>query len=95
MPLSSSIDSTTGETEIAKYWRNHYCNLQNSVKNDRHKNLVLDNISQVDFQDNMVVTASEVEALIRSLSPGKSAGLDGLTSEHLKYADLESFPPCG
>ena len=34
----------------------------------------------------MVVTASEVEAVIRSLSPGKSGGLDGLTSEHLKYA---------
>ena len=86
VPLPSSIDNTTGETEIAEYWRNHYCNLLNSVKNDRHKNLVLDHISQVDFQDNMVVTASEVEAVIRSLSPGKSAGLDGLTSEHLKYA---------
>ena len=71
-PPKCSHDSTTGETEIAKYWRNHYCNLLNSVKNDRHKNLVLDNISQVNFQDNMVVTASEVEALIRSLSPGKS-----------------------
>ena len=34
----------------------------------------------------MVVTASEVGAVIRSLSPGKSAGLDGLTSELLKYA---------
>ena len=86
VPLPSSIDNTTGETEIAEYCRNHYCNLLNGVKNDRHKNLVLDHISQVDFQDNMVVTASEVEAVIRSLSPGKSAGLDGLTSEHLKYA---------
>ena len=86
VPLPSSIDNTTGETEIAKYWRDHYCNLLNSVKNDRHKNLVLEHISQVDFLDNMVVHTSEVEALIKSLSPGKSAGLDGLTSAHLKYA---------
>ena len=83
VPLPSSIDNTTGETEIAKSWHNHYCNLLNSVKNDRHKNLVLEHISQVYFQDNMVVTASEVEAVIRSLSPGKAAGIDGLTSEHL------------
>ena len=55
-------------------------------KNDRHKSLVLEHITQVDIQDNMVVNASEVEAVIRSLSPGKSAGIDGLTSEHLKYA---------
>ena len=37
VPLPSSIDNTTGETEIAKYWRNLYCNLLNSVTNDRHK----------------------------------------------------------
>ena len=27
-----------------------------------------------------------VDTVIRALSPGKSAGLEGLTSEHLKYA---------
>ena len=48
--------------------------------------MVLNHIYQVDFQDDMVVNASEVEAVIRSLSSGQSAGLDGLTSEHLKYA---------
>ena len=68
VPLPSSIDNTTGKTEIAKYWRSHYCNLLKGVKNDMHKNLVLDHISQVDFQDIMVVNVSEVEAVIRSLS---------------------------
>ena len=86
VPLPSSTDNTTGETEIAKYWRNHYCNLLNSVKYDTHKNLALEHISQVDFLDNMVVRISEVDAMIRSLSPGKSTGIDGLTSAHLKYA---------
>ena len=38
------------------------------------------------FDKNMVVTSNEMEDIIKDLSYNKSPGLDGICSEHMKFA---------
>ena len=83
IPISDTICGITGENQIAQKWRDHFKSLLNSCSNsglpnsDEHD----DNISN--FSDFKVI---EVYDAICKLKLGKSAGLDGLRSEHFLNA---------
>ena len=86
--LSNCINGTTGEGDIANLWKNHYSILLNSSKDDSSKDFVYDSFKNISFNQGMHVTVNEVLYLVHSLESGKSAGLDGLNGECLKYADV-------
>ena len=82
------INSTTGEGDIANLWKNHYSILLNSSEDNSSKDFVYDSFKNIYFNQEMHVTVNEVLFLVHSLESGKSAGLDGLNGECLKYADV-------
>ena len=86
--LSNCINGTTGEGDIANLWKNHYRILLNSSEDDSSKDFVYDSFKNISFNQGMHVTVNEVLSLVHSLESGKSAGLDGLNGECLKYADV-------
>ena len=85
--LSNCINGTTGEGDIADLWKNHYSILLNSSEDDSSKDFVCDSFKNISFNQGMVVSVDEVLSLVHNLESGKSAGLDGLNGECLKYAD--------
>ena len=86
--LLNCINGTTGEGDIANLWKNHYSILLNSSEDDSSKDFVYDNFKNISFNQRMHVTVNEVLSLVHSLESGKSARLDGLSGECLKYADV-------
>ena len=62
--------------------------LLNSSEDDPSKDFVYDSFKNISFNQGMHVTVNEVLSLVHSLKSGKSAGLDGLNGECLKYADV-------
>ena len=47
------------------------------------------NFDCVTYNTGMIIDASELMDIINALSCNKSPGLDGLTSEHIKFADSQ------
>ena len=43
----------------------------------------------IDFNTDMTINAGEMTSIINDLSCNKSPGLDGVTAEHMKYADSQ------
>ena len=76
------------EKNIADMWKNHYANLFNSVNSVKYKSEV-ENAIQHGVHDNSIdiVTKTEVAKAIASLSNNKAIGPDGISAEHLKYAE--------
>ena len=86
LPLSSTVGGATGCHEVATMWADHFSKLLNSVKNEKYKKSVEQSVSSLFYHNDMYVSPSEVIALFKQLANGKSAGPDGLTSEHLNHA---------
>ena len=86
--MSNCINGTTGEGDMANLWKNHYSILLNSSQDDSSKNFVYNSFKNISFNQGIHVTVNEVLSLVHSLESGKSAGLDGLNGECLKYADV-------
>ena len=85
--LSNCIEGTTGEIAIANQWKDHYSTLLNSSSNIADKEDVCNSFKNMCFNQGMHVSAAEVIELIREISNGKAAGMDGLSGESLKYAN--------
>ena len=85
--MSNCINGTTREGDIVDLWKNHYSILLNSSEDDSSKDFVCDSFKNISFNQGMVVSVNEVLSLVHNLESGKSAGLDGLNGECLKYAD--------
>ena len=85
--LSNCINGTTGKGDIANLCKNHYSILLNSSKDVSSKDFVCDSFKNISFNQGMIVSVNEVLSLVHNLESGKSAGLDGLNCECLKYAD--------
>ena len=71
-------------------WKYHNENIFNTVQvsrcNKAYIDLCQDNI---DFNTGMTVDAGEITSIINDSSCNKSPGLDGLTAEHMNYADSQ------
>ena len=84
MPLPVNIDDATGKSEVVELWLNHFKQLLNCVNGKDTKNLNY----ECKFDPNLIITPGQVEDAINNLDAGKSCGLDGIYSEHLKYSSL-------
>ena len=78
--LPSSIAGTTGGTNIAELWRQHFSQLFNCIDDDVN-GAILDHV----FSSDMVVTSEEVDSAINMLVNNKSCGADGLFAENMKH----------
>ena len=86
--LPSMIGNANGNDAINTMWQEHYSNIFNSVKGssceDIHAAMCMEHIV---FDRDMIVSSSEIVDIIADMSCNKSPGLDGLTSEHMKFAN--------
>ena len=86
VPLPNKVDDACGSVAITDMWKNHYCNLFNSVKNDSYKGEIEMYISRVSDDQLSYFNCIEVRDAISDLPKNKSPGHDGLMSEHLQKA---------
>ena len=84
--LPNQVDNCKGD-DIPCMWKAHYDFVFNSVGNSNCSNF-LKNIGDMDFDNNMIVSAGEICDIIKKLTNGKASGKDGLTSEHIQYAGM-------
>ena len=85
--LSNCIAGTSGETNIANMWKDHYSLLFNSSSNITDKDDVCTSFKNMSFNHGMHVSVSEVLDLFRGQSNDKATGMEGLSGESLKFAD--------
>ena len=73
---------------MGSMWKQHYENMFNSVQ-DRRCDKAYIGLCQdhIDFNTDVTVDGGEMTSIINDLSYNNSPGLDGLTAEHMKYAD--------
>ena len=86
-PLPSSIDGVTGRCNIAEVWREHFCELFNSI-NDSTEGIKCNCV----YTDDMMVSIQEVDNCIQRLKLNKACGLDGVSAEHLKNCGRQIIP---
>ena len=67
-------------------WRCHFYDILNSSKDNSRQQLVRNSFRSMQGDTDMF-TVSDVKAAIRELRTGVSAGMDGLASEHYKFAN--------
>ena len=83
----TNIDGVHGDNDIVSMWKQHYATIFNSVENSScdqaHSDFFNTNIA---FDNGMTVDLFEMKAVIDDLACNKSPGLDGLSSEHFKFA---------
>ena len=85
--LSNCIAGTSGETNIATMWKDHYSSLLNSSSNITDNDDVCTSFKNMCFNHGMHVSVSEVLDILRCQSNDKATGMDGLSVESLKFAD--------
>jgi len=84
--LATTVNNATGHNDIANMWQQHYSKLLNSCDNVNLKKHVISQLKDCKSHDNMKVETVEIVNAIHKLKNDKCAGLDGLNSEHYKYA---------
>ena len=67
-------------------WKYYFENIFNSVKDSRCDKV---HFGCVTDKTGMNINAGELMNIINELSCNKSLGLDGLTAEHIKFADSQ------
>ena len=85
MPLATTIDGVTGESEIAEMWHSHYKSILNSVNNNSKHQYVTNEINSIRGQS-ILFSTSDINVALNSLKSGKSCGVDGLAAEHFMFA---------
>ena len=85
--LPNVVGNAQGSDNISGMWQEHYSHIFNMVHESNCKDLHSDLCSNHSlFDQDMVVTANEMGDIIKDLSYNKSPGLDGICSEHMKFA---------
>ena len=92
---SNTVDGKVGAENIALMWQEHFSDIFQTVSNtDTEYNDLKHRINEsMTYSTNMNVSRDEMQNSILCMKPRKSAGSDGLTSEHIKYAH-ESILEC-
>ena len=92
MPLPTSIEGVTGESNIASLWRDHYSSVFNSTDGGCYSA----NFSNCnDAYEDIQVLPNEIAKAISDLDGNKSCGLDGIYAEHLKLGSRLLFTLLG
>ena len=89
--LSNNIDDAVGPQNIIEVWQQYYSTLLNSLKKDNEQNekvqLSLCDKKLLCKVDSLLSDADSIRSLLHKLPLRKAAGSDGLSAEHLIYAD--------
>ncbi len=80
-----TIEDVNGDENICEFWKSHYRELLNCNNHTRYKSSVIKFLKDNQAKK-FIFSTSEIQNAIAGLKRNKSAGLDGLQSEHLKYA---------
>ena len=81
---------SNSSNSISVMWQEHYSHIFNMVNGSNCKELHADLCRHNSvLGPNMIVTFSKIEEIISDLSYNKSLGLDGITSEHDKFASQQ------
>ena len=87
VPLPTSIEGTTGSSNILKLWKNHYRSLFNCLNNNLY-NIECDNYDY----NNIKVTVDDIINAINKLDNNKSCGSDEIYAEHIKHSSEKLYP---
>ena len=85
--LTNIIDGISGESNITNLWKNHFCNIQNAnVCDSDKKNNIMVQLKNIQYTNDMTVSARDVSNLISQLKCSKAAGSDDLCAKYFKFA---------
>ena len=85
--MPNAVGDAQGSDNISVMWQEHYSHIFNMVSESNCKSLHADLCKEDSLFDNdMIVTSNEIEDIIEDLAYNKSPGLDGISSEHIKFA---------
>jgi hypothetical protein len=77
------VNEAVGEQQISILWKSHFEELFNCVTPKNMPSCTFDALSNY---NDVCVTYEQLKTAIKELPVGKACGLDGIFSEHLKYA---------
>ena len=81
------IDGTTGQDNIAEYWRQHFHKILNANDCDHSlKADIMEKFENIQHNPDMIVSTNCVSQVIAKLECGKAAGSDGICAEYLKFS---------
>ena len=81
------MSGISGESNITNLWKNHFCNILNAnVCDSDLKNNIMVQLENIQYTNDMTVSARDVSNLISQLKCGKAAGSDDLCAEYFKFA---------
>ena len=84
--LTNIIDGISGESNITNLWINHFCNILNAnVCDSDLKNNIMVQLENIQYTNDMTVSARDVSNLISQLKCGRAAGSDDLCAEYFKF----------
>ena len=85
--MPNAVGNAQGSDNISVMWQEHYSHIFNMVSDSNCKSLHADLCKEDSLFDNgMIVTSNEIEDIVKDLAYNKSPGLDGISSEHIKFA---------
>ena len=88
--LPSRIGDVHGSDAVAGMGKEHYSSIFNAVNGSNCSELHAELCdAYYEFDRSVYVSPSEITEIINDLPCNKSPGLDGLTSEHLKFASSQ------
>ena len=81
LSIQNNIDNVHGLSDIVKFWFNHYSCIFNRCKDGHYPYQIVD-INEIVYTDR-----NEISSIIKTIKKGKNVGPDGLSVEHINYAD--------
>ena len=85
--LTNIIDGISGESNITNLWKNHFCNILNANVGDSDlKNDIMVQLENIQYTNDMTVSARDVSNLISQWNRGKAAESDDLCAKYFKFA---------
>ena len=83
--LPVTVGGTSGESNIANLWKDHFSAIANSVGSTDNRDQVMNALETVPGH-NVVINVHELRQIVRGLNSKKAVGNDGIPSEVYKFA---------
>ena len=91
IPLASKVGDAVGNEQITDMWHHHFSEILNSVYNTDSKSFVCNHIDSVSPKSKELIDVSAIIESLKESKLGKSAGNDGLATEHFVYSHSSIF----
>ena len=84
---ANTIDGVSGETDISNFCKDHYYKLLNTNDCDTVlKSSIMSKLDNVQYFNDIIISNKWIQESVGNLECGKSAGLDGIFAESIKFA---------